>query len=97
MFGNFLGLVESELHAMLSYSIKLPMNNKHMYQDVLNTSLPAEDMLPQAQFSQLLRGLHGFLIPTTAIGYVATIDRNLLQYVGLQSNALIMNLTLISC
>ena len=64
----FTGLVESELHAMLSYYSTLPVNNKRtVYDDVLNTSLSAENMLPQAHFAQLLRGLHGFLTPTATI------------------------------
>ena len=70
-FFFFSGLLESELHTLLSYYCNLSLSNKRsVFQDVMNTNLSAESMIPQAQFIQLLRALRGFLTPTTAIRFV---------------------------
>ncbi len=63
----FSGLLESELHSLLSWH-QLLWSGKpgRPYKDMLNIELEADKMIPRAQFAQLLRGIHGFLTPTTA-------------------------------
>ena len=62
---NFvIGLLEDELHHLLSLHLALAGQVKYTYDDVRNVSLASDAMMPQGLFIRLLRGLKGFLGPT---------------------------------